>query len=90
LTIYLAGMGATDPAVPSGDPTPSQLIPSIVQPTIFVDGQQATKDFAGLTPTGVGLYFINFVVPSNARTGMLSVVVMQNGIASNTTTLPVK
>ena len=89
LTIYLAGMGSTTPMVKSGDPTPLTLIPTDVRPKIFVDGQEAFISYAGLTPTGVGLYFINFVVPPNARTGTLNVVVTQNGIVANTTTLPV-
>jgi uncharacterized protein (TIGR03437 family) len=89
LIIYLAGMGATNPAVASGDPTPLQLVPAAVQPTIFVDGQSATIAYAGLTPGGIGLYQINFTVPSNAASGNLSLVVKQGGTSSNTTTLPV-
>jgi uncharacterized protein (TIGR03437 family) len=45
--------------------------------------------FAGLTPTGVGLYQIAFTVPSNARSGSLDLVVSQGGVSSNTTKLPV-
>jgi uncharacterized protein (TIGR03437 family) len=89
LVIYLAGMGATNPAVPSGAATPLQAVPAAVQPTVTVDGQNATVLYAGLTPTGVGLYQINFTVPPNARTGTLNLVINQNGTVSNTTTLPV-
>jgi uncharacterized protein (TIGR03437 family) len=89
LIIYLAGLGATNPPVASGTATPLQLVPAVVQPTISVDGQPAVIGYAGLTPDGVGLYQINFTVPSNARSGALSLVVMQGGLASNTTTLPV-
>jgi uncharacterized protein (TIGR03437 family) len=89
LIIYLAGLGATNPPVASGTATPLQLVPAVVQPTISVDGQPAVIGYAGLTPDGVGLYQINFTVPSNARSGTLNLVVMQGGLASNTTTLPV-
>jgi uncharacterized protein (TIGR03437 family) len=82
-------MGATNPSVPSGAPTPVQSVPVTVQPIVTVDGQQAAILYAGLTPTGVGLYQIDFTVPSNAKTGSLKLVITQNGIAANATTLPV-
>jgi uncharacterized protein (TIGR03437 family) len=88
LTIYLVGMGATTPAVPSGTRAPSDplaRVPPNVQVT--VDGQSADVSFAGLTPGGVGLYQINFAVPSTARSGKLEVVITQNGVSANTTRL---
>ena len=89
LTIYLAGMGATDPVVASGQPTPGQLVPVTNQPVVTLDGQQVSYGYAGLTPTGIGLYQINLTVPQNARAGVLDLVVSQNGVASNTVKLPV-
>jgi uncharacterized protein (TIGR03437 family) len=89
LTIYLAGMGPTSPSVSSGNPTPIQLVPVSVQPMLTLDGQNCTIQYAGLTPSGIGLYQINFTVPSNARSGNLNLVVTQSGVTSNTTTLPV-
>jgi uncharacterized protein (TIGR03437 family) len=89
ITIYLAGMGATDPAVATGAATPPQQVPVIVQPTVTIDSQAATVIYAGLTPGGVGLYQVNLTVPANARSGNLSLVVTQNGVVSNTSMLPV-
>jgi uncharacterized protein (TIGR03437 family) len=89
LVIYLAGMGATNPVVASGNPTPEELVPANVQPTVTVDGVGAAIGYAGLTPGGVGLYQINFTVPPGARSGNLNLVVMQNSMPANTTTLPV-
>ena len=89
LTIYLAGMGATTPAVQSGKPTPLQLVPANVQPKVTLDGQDVTYAYAGLTPTGIGLYQINLTVPMNARAGNLDLVVSQNGVPANVTKLPV-
>jgi uncharacterized protein (TIGR03437 family) len=54
-----------------------------------VGSQPANISFAGLTPFSVGLYQIDFQVPSNASSGNLNVVVTQNGIAANSTLLPV-
>jgi len=89
LTIYLAGMGATTPSIASGQPAPLAGPFSLVTvpPLVTVDGQNATILYAGLTPGGVGLYQINFQVPSNARSGTLDVVVAQGGAVSNTTKL---
>jgi len=89
LIIYLAGMGATNPPVASGNPTPVQLVPATLQPTVSVNGQNAAIAYAGLTPGGIGLYQINFTVPSNAPAGNLTLVVTQGALLSNTTTLPV-
>jgi uncharacterized protein (TIGR03437 family) len=91
LTIYLAGMGATNPAVSSGQPSPSMepLGRVTAPPTVLVDGQNAAVQFAGLTPGAVGLYQINFTVPLNSRAGSLSLAVSRNGVAGNTATLPV-
>jgi uncharacterized protein (TIGR03437 family) len=91
VVIYLAGMGATNPAVASGQPAPSTqpLAAVTLNPVVTLDGQTTSIFFAGMTPGLVGLYQIDFQIPSNARTGSLQLVVTQNGLAANTTTLPV-
>jgi uncharacterized protein (TIGR03437 family) len=90
LVIYLVGMGATDPVVASGHAAPSNpLAQVVVKPEVTLDGQAAKVSFAGLTPGGVGLYQIDFKVPSNARNGDLDLIVTQNGVAGNTTKLTV-
>ena len=82
-------MGATNPPVASGQATPLQLVPTTVQPTVTLDGQPVSYAYAGLTPTGIGLYQINLTVPASARSGNLDLVVTQNGVVANTTKLPV-
>ena len=90
LVIYLLGMGPTDPAVASGAPSPSSPLAKVTtQPVLTVDGETANVFFAGLTPTFAGLYQIDFYVPSDARSGNLTVTISQNGVLTNTTTLPV-
>jgi uncharacterized protein (TIGR03437 family) len=91
LIIYLAGMGATTPQVRSGFPAPGAepLARVDTAAKVLVDGTEAQIGYAGLTPFGVGLYQINFVVPANARTGNLEVVVMQGTKSSNVTRLAV-
>lgn len=89
--IYLSGMGATNPEVKSGHPAPSSPPYAVVttEPTVTLDGQAASVQFAGLTPGFVGLYQVNFQVPLNAGTGDQTLVVSQNGVSSNSTRLPV-
>jgi len=91
LIMYLVGLGATNPAVMSGTAAPGvEPLARLVNPvTVTVDGETASVPFAGLTPGAVGLYQIDFTVPTDAKNGNLSVVVTQNGVTANTTTIPV-
>ncbi len=91
VVIYLSGMGPTNPAVKSGAPAPSSppYAEVSVPPTVTLNGQAASVQFAGLAPGFVGLYQVNFQVPSNAGTGDLTLIVSQNGVSSNATRLPV-
>jgi uncharacterized protein (TIGR03437 family) len=88
LTIYLAGMGSTDVTVKTGQQSPSDpLAHPMVNPTVTVNGESASVAFAGLTPLSVGLYQINFTVPTDAPTGNLKLVVSQGDSLSNVSTL---
>ncbi|MGB6942036.1 MAG: putative Ig domain-containing protein [Bryobacteraceae bacterium] len=90
LVMYLVGLGDTNPSVASGAPAPTSPLASVtVTPTVTVGGTTATVAFAGLTPGFVGLYQINFQVPTGAASGELEVDVTQNGVAANPTLLPV-
>jgi uncharacterized protein (TIGR03437 family) len=92
LVMYLAGLGATKPSVPSGMPAPgppATLATVVLTPTVTVDNLPSKILFAGLTPTFVGLYQIDFQVPTGAHSGEDVVTVTQNGIAANPTLLPV-
>ena len=91
ITLYLTGMGATNPPVATGTLAPtSQLATTAVQPQVRIDTASADIAFSGLTPGGVGLYQINIRIPVNIRTGDLQLVVSQSGIASNTAIVPVR
>jgi len=91
ITIYLAGLGATDNPVATGAASPaSPLAQPLTAPTLTLNGAQIPIAFAGLTPTAVGLYQINIQVPAGTADGDLSLVVSQAGSASNTSILPVR
>jgi len=90
LVMYLVGLGATNPSVDSGFATPaSPLHPTTLPVTVTVGSEPSTVLFAGLTPGFVGLYQIDFQVPTGAASGDLEVDVTQNGVAANPTKLPV-
>ncbi len=83
LVMYLVGMGATNPAVASGQPAPvaEPFARALAVPTVAIDNLPSQIGYAGMTPGGVGLFQINFTVPANARTGVpLNVVVTQAGV----------
>jgi uncharacterized protein (TIGR03437 family) len=71
LTIYAIGMGPTTPAVASGAGSPAAppfaVLGSTPQvyfaPGLFSDGIVVGPQFAGLTPSFVGLYQINVQIP---------------------------
>jgi uncharacterized protein (TIGR03437 family) len=91
ITLYLTGMGATNPPVPTGMLAPtSPLATTTVQPQVSIDTASADILFSGLTPGGVGLYQINIRIPASIRTGDLQLIVSQGGIASNAAIIPVR
>ena len=91
IMLYLTGMGATNPPVPTGMLAPGlPLAVTSIQPQVTIGGVAANVAFSGLTPGGVGLYQINVQIPAGARGAALPIVVSQSSIASNTATVPVQ
>ena len=90
LVMYLVGLGATDNPVPSGQPALANPLSNVLaKPTVTVDSLPSNVIFAGLTPGFVGLYQIDFQVPTGVHSGDVEVDVVQNGIAANPTKLAV-
>jgi uncharacterized protein (TIGR03437 family) len=89
LALFATGLGDVEPAVAGGSPAPFIAISRSRQtPVVRVGGVAAQTVFSGLTPGFVGLYQINFVVPSTAS-GNVTVSLEMNGIGSNLVRLPV-
>jgi uncharacterized protein (TIGR03437 family) len=91
VVIYLTGLGDTDIPVPSGTASPSNPLANVVNtPVLTLNGTQIPILFAGLTPTLVGLYQINFQVPQTFTTAEYQLLISQNGTVSNQTILSVQ
>jgi uncharacterized protein (TIGR03437 family) len=51
--------------------------------SVTLDGKAATVNYIGLTPGSIGLYQVNFVVPSGVAAGNRNLVITIAGTASN-------
>jgi uncharacterized protein (TIGR03437 family) len=89
LIMYLAGLGATNPAVPTDGIAPSAepLARPVVPVTVTVAGEPAATPYAGLTPGAIGLAQIDFTIPLDAKPGNLAVLVKQGGVTANSATV---
>ena len=91
VVIYCTGLGAVDPAVPAGSAVPLSPLSHTVTPvSVTIGGQQAQVLFAGLTPTYVGLYQVNAIVPTGVTVGsQVPLVVTQGNLPSTAVTVAV-
>jgi uncharacterized protein (TIGR03437 family) len=88
LVLYLVGMGVTTPPVATGQVPPTNPLASAsLIPTMTLDGETVVPFFYGLTPGFVGLYQINFIVPTDAKTGTLNLTITQGNLSANAATL---
>jgi uncharacterized protein (TIGR03437 family) len=93
VSIFCTGLGATDPAVASGQPGPSiePLARVKTQPTVTIGGKPVAVYFAGFAPGFAALYQVNAQVPADVTPGdAVPVVITQGGFSSNTATIAVK
>ena len=93
IVIYCAGLGAVNPAVPTGAGAPiGGPLSSTVSPVNLKIGTSSlTPIFAGLTPGSPGLYQINAVVPSGVQTGnTVPVTITTSGQTSVPVTIAIR
>jgi uncharacterized protein (TIGR03437 family) len=87
LVMYVIGIGQTAPPVPTGAAAPSGTTGEVLpRPKVVFGGDEETDVlYYGYTPTFVGLYQVNVVVPKRSPVGdAVSVVLSQDGqIISN-------
>jgi len=91
IIIYSSGLGLTDIPVPSGTASPSDPPARVANPPVLtLNGNPIDVLFAGLTPGLVGLYQVNFQVPTELKSANYDLVLTQSGTDSNKSVLPVK
>jgi len=78
LVVYGIGLGVTNPMVPAGALTPFSPYSNLVNDLgVFIGNypfdQQAKVLFAGLSPGSIGLYQVNFQLPTGTPPGTASV-----------------
>jgi uncharacterized protein (TIGR03437 family) len=83
------GLGTVEPPVESGVSAPTPAATTISQPTVRVAGVPAEVRFSGLTPGFVGVYQINFAVPSGVS-GTAPVTIEMDGVASEPVLIAVR
>ena len=91
LVIYCTGLGEVDPPVPSGTGAPSNPPARAVNPvTVTIGGVVVEPAFTGLTPTQVGLYQVNIVIPPVTPGTEVPLILTSAGQSSTPVTITVQ
>ncbi len=97
LTIYLVGMGVTDPVVATGTSAPAAEPlarvtpePKVILGSPFMGTIVLEPLFAGLTPSLVGLYQMNVELPLDVPIGDIFLGVEGDGYRSNNIMIPIR
>jgi minor extracellular serine protease Vpr len=92
LVLYVTGLGPLTLNLTDGygSPTSPPFAQTVDPFQVIVDGENCAVFFSGLAPGFVGLYQINFYVPSDAAAGNLEISIQSTYANSATATLPVQ
>ena len=92
LVLYVTGLGplTQDLVDGYGSPTSPPFARTVDPFQVIVDGENCNVFFSGLAPGFVGLYQINFNVPSDAAAGNLQIFIQSPYANSANATLPVR
>jgi uncharacterized protein (TIGR03437 family) len=92
ISIYANGLGPVTNQPASGATSPGVTLAqstSLSAISVTIGGRPAQVTFSGLAPDYVALYQLNVVVPTDAASGVLPLVITGNGIAAKTSLLAV-
>jgi uncharacterized protein (TIGR03437 family) len=83
ISLYLTGLGATNPKVSDGVAAPGSAPLALITGglAIYVGGVAVPANqiyYAGLAPTLAGLYQVNFMIPTGVSSGNVSLAVQTN------------
>ncbi len=96
ITIYAVGFGATSTPVTAGTATAAQPLaqispmPKVVVGNAFMGAVVLDPIYAGLTPSIVGLYQVNVVLPEDIFVGDIQIAIEGDGYRSNSVMLPIR
>jgi len=84
VSVYLTGVGPTNPPVPTGAAAPSDP-PALAMPpvTAMFDDQPADVLFSGLAPGLIGVFQVNLRVPAQLAPGAYTLLIESGGAFSN-------
>jgi uncharacterized protein (TIGR03437 family) len=89
VTIYCTGLGPVTPPVASGEGASGPT--SLTNPaSVTIGGQNATIQYAGLTPGSPGLYQVNVVVPQGASGSAVPVILTVGTQSSPAATMAIR
>jgi uncharacterized protein (TIGR03437 family) len=89
--VYAVGLGSVPNPPATGSPAPNDPPATVAEDVrVMLGGMDCEQQFAGLAPGLVGVYQLNFRVPSNARSGEQDLVVTTNGVSSPAVRLSVQ
>jgi uncharacterized protein (TIGR03437 family) len=90
VSLFLTGMGPLQPSVATGDLGPIPPATTTLPVTVKVAGIGCNVLFSGYAPGAIGLYQINFQIPSNIPSGPSVTLVASAGSFSSTqSSLPI-
>ena len=90
VAVYFTGGGTVSPPVINGQAAPSSP-PAAMDSSVkaYVNGESTTSSFSGLAPGYAGLYQANIVIPTDATTGALDLLLCAGSSCSDQVTVAV-
>lgn len=90
ILLFLTGLGATNPPVPTNAAGPVPAASTLVEPVVGLNNQ-GVESFGGFYAPGLAtVYQVNFRVPADAESGDHNLTVVADGAGSQTVLLPVR
>ncbi len=92
IQIFATGLGATNPALPTGQAgaTVPPFNSTVLTPTALVNGVAAPVQFSAVAPGFIGLYQVNVQVPASTPTGGATLQIQAGSRSSNMVTFAVR